>query len=171
MVAVKPFSGKSVPHPIIRRAKYWYLKILRQEGTPEAIARGWSCGVFSGSFPLFGLQMIIAVLLAAVLKGNKFTAAAGTWISNPFTYVPVFYFNFHVGQIILRKPVTFDTAQLDSWEELSLAGMSVMSTLFIGCTFVGLILGVVVYFLSLWLTHRWQSLRAARRKASKRPHW
>lgn len=158
---------KKTSHPWLRRAKFWYLKVLRQEGTPEAIARGWACGVFTGCFPLFGLQTLLGLLLATILRGNKFTAAAGTWISNPLTYVPIYYFNFHVGQVILQKPVTFDEAQLQSWSEMGLAGISVVGTLFLGCTVVGSTLGVGAYFLSFSLTTRWRSLK--QKKADRQP--
>ncbi|MEB3225781.1 MAG: DUF2062 domain-containing protein [Synechococcus sp.] len=165
MVTVKPLLRKRSPHLLShwrRWTRYWYLKVLRQEGTPEAIARGWACGVFAGSFPFFGLQTIIGLLLATAFRGNKITAAAGTWVSNPFTYVPIFYFNFQVGEVLLQQPVTFEDAQLQSWADLSLAGMNFMSTLFIGCMVVGLGLAVGAYFFSLWLMYRWRSLRAAR---------
>lgn len=153
---------KKPNHPLLRKVKFWYLKVLRQEGTPEAIARGWACGVFTGCFPLFGLQTLLGLLLATILKGNKFTAAAGTWISNPLTYVPIYYFNFHVGQVILQKPVTFDEEQLQSWSEMSLAGISVVGTLFLGCTVVGGTLGLGAYFLSLSLTTRWRAMKQNR---------
>ena len=172
MITVKPLPRKRSQYPFSRWrrwARYWYLKVLRQEGTPEAIARGWACGVFAGSFPLFGLQTIIGLLLATVVKGNKITAAAGTWVSNPFTYVPIFYFNFQVGEVLLRHPITFDEAQLQSWSDLSLAGMNFISTLFIGCTVVGLALAVGAYFFSLWLMYRWRSLRAARQSQRRKP--
>lgn len=135
----------------------------------EAIARGWACGAFAGSFPLFGLQTIIGLLLATVFNGNKLTAAAGTWVSNPLTYVPIFYFNFQVGEVLLQQPITFDEAQLESWSDLSLAGMNFISTLFIGCTVVGVGLAVAVYFLSLWLIYRWRSLRATRQFQRRQP--
>ncbi len=154
----KPLPFKFSQHPWLRAGRYWYLKILRQEGTPEAIARGWACGVFAGSFPIFGLQTIVGILLATVAQGNKFTAAAGTWISNPLTYVPIYYFNFHVGQIVLQEPVT-GMKNLESWADLGTASFSFIGTLFLGCTVVGLTLGSLAYVSSLWLTYRWRSLR------------
>ncbi len=172
MVTVKPLPHKRLKYVLSRWRRwirYWYLKVLRQEGTPEAIARGWACGAFAGSFPLFGLQTIIGLLLATVFNGNKLTAAAGTWVSNPLTYVPIFYFNFQVGEVLLQQPITFDEAQLESWSDLSLAGMNFISTLFIGSSVVGVGLAVAAYFLSLWLMYRWRSLRAARQFQRRKP--
>lgn len=163
MVLVRPTSKKQSFATGWRLVRYWYLKILRQEGTPEAIARGWACGVFAGSFPLFGLQTIIGLLLATILKGNKFTAAAGTWISNPFTYVPIFYFNFRVGEVVLQQSADFEVSELESWAEFQAAGVSFMSTMFAGCAVVGITLAIAVYLGSLWLTTRWQDLKNRRR--------
>ncbi|MGB2924663.1 MAG: DUF2062 domain-containing protein [Limnothrix sp.] len=167
MAADKTLPQKRIEHPWLRRTKYWYLKILRQEGTPEAIARGWACGVFAGCFPLFGLQTLMGLLLGTIFQGNKFTAAAGTWISNPLTYVPIYYFNFRVGQIALQKPVTFQEVRLESWSEMGLASVNVVGTLFLGCAIVGLTMGLGAYFLSLSLTARWRSLRKKKAEAQK----
>lgn len=160
MVVDLTLSQKKPKHPWLRYARYWYLKILRQEGTPEAIARGWACGVFAGSFPLFGLQTIIGILLATLIHGNKFTAAAGTWVSNPLTYVPIYYFNFRVGEIVLQRQTEFDETLLESWSEMGLAGLGFIGTLFVGCLIVGLTLAIGAYFGSLFLTARWRSLRS-----------
>ncbi|WP_225901101.1 DUF2062 domain-containing protein [[Leptolyngbya] sp. PCC 7376] len=146
----------------LRLFRYWYLKIRRQEGSSEAIARGWACGVFAGSFPLFGLQTLIGLLLATLLRGNKFTAAAGTWISNPFTYVPIYYFNFRIGEIILRQQAEFSVDQLESWTQMGLAGFHFMFILFTGCIVVGSALGIAAYFGTLRLTNRWRSLKKQR---------
>ena len=159
MAASQSLSRKRIKNPSLRLCRYWYLKILRQEGTPDAIARGWACGVFAGCFPLFGLQTLIGVLLATVFKGNKITAAAGTWISNPFTYVPIYYFNFRVGEVVLNQHADFSVAQLESLAEMSVAGFSFVLILFTGCVVVGGSFGVTAYFATLTLTNRWRSLR------------
>jgi uncharacterized protein (DUF2062 family) len=68
------------------------------KGTPKALARGLACGVFAGLFPFAGSQTVLALLLAFILRGNKILAAVGPWISNPFTSVPIYVFNFQVGR-------------------------------------------------------------------------
>ena len=72
--------------------------------SPGAIARGAAAGAFAGSFPFIGLQTIIGVAIASVLRGSKVIAAASTLISNPLTYVPLFALNFHIGRLLLRLP-------------------------------------------------------------------
>ena len=164
MVVNGSLSRKRINNPSLRLLRYWYLKLVRQEGTPEAIARGWACGVFAGSFPLFGLQTIIGVLLAAIAKGNKITAAAGTWVSNPFTYVPIYYFNFRVGEVVLRQQAEFSVAQLESWADMGVAGFQFVAILFTGCVVVGIAFGAIAYVLSFKLTKRWRELKQQRSK-------
>jgi len=90
-----------------RMVRYLALRVMRMQATPRAIARGIAAGAFSGLFPFFGLQIIIAVALCVPLRGNKIAAAAATWISNPFTYVPIYLFNLQVGQWILGQQQPF----------------------------------------------------------------
>ena len=64
-----------------------------QNGSPFFHAKGLAIGVFSGCFPFFGFQTLMGVFFAKIAKGNIVLAAIGTWISNPFTYIPLYYFN------------------------------------------------------------------------------
>lgn len=137
-----------------RGCRYLYLRLIRLKSTPEAIARGLAVGVFAGFFPIFGFQTIAALLLAIPFQGNKLVAAAGTWISNPFTYVPIYLFNFQVGQWLLGRGgqgglatarAVFEADQ--NWLQL---GGDVVTTLFAGCAFVGGIAAVIAYGVGLW---------------------
>ncbi len=150
----------STPQPVKkplswqRGSRYLYLRLIRLKSTPGAIARGLAVGVFAGFFPIFGFQTIAAVLLAIPFRGNKLVAAAGTWISNPFTYVPIYLFNFQVGQWLLGRAgqgglatarAVFEADQ--NWLQL---GSDVVTTLFTGCAFTGGIAAVIAYGVGLW---------------------
>ena len=82
----------------IRRGITW---LWKQEGTPGQRARGLAAGVFCGCYPFFGLQIFLSVGVATVIRGNVFLAAAGTLVSNPLTYVPLYWFNYVVGCLLL----------------------------------------------------------------------
>ena len=149
----------------IRRCRYFFLRLLRLRGTPQTMARGWASGVFAGFFPLFGVQTIIGVLLASLMRGNKLVAVAGTWVSNPLTYIPIYVFNFQVGKLLLGgEDLATNDINWKSFSELLELGFSFIFTLFTGCFVVGFIAGLVTYFLSLWLTVRWRNSRQKRRK-------
>ncbi|MEO0988630.1 MAG: DUF2062 domain-containing protein [Cyanobacteria bacterium J06639_14] len=145
-----------------RRLRYFYLRFVRMRGSPQEISRGIAAGVFAGLFPLFGLQTIIGVVIAAVIRGNKIMAAAATWISNPFTYVPIYFFNYRVGRLILGNQAQAnafeDVDALKSWMSM---GADITITLFLGCFVVGLICAAASYFIGLRST-RWIRQRAKR---------
>ncbi|MEL6468634.1 MAG: DUF2062 domain-containing protein [Cyanobacteria bacterium J06623_4] len=145
-----------------RLLRYFYLRFLRMQGSPEAIARGVAAGVFAGSFPLLGFQTIIGVAIAATVRGNKVMAAVSTWISNPFTYLPIFALNFQVGRLLMGLPNTTvipaSPAGLSEWMSL---GMTVTSALMLGSLVVGAVLSVLGYYVGLVLARR---VRAAKQQ-------
>lgn len=147
-----------------RRWRYFYYRLLRLRDHPHAIARGLAAGVFAGCFPFFGLQTIIGVLLATLMRGNKFVAVAGTWVSNPLTYVPIFAFNFHVGQLLLRS-YDLSIDDISDWQSVDFAelGPQFVGTLLLGCGVVGLGLAIASYFSSLYLFKRLHKIRQKRR--------
>ena len=148
-----------------RRLRYFYLRFIRLRGSPEAIARGLAVGVFAGWFPLFGLQILLGIALAALVRGNKLIAAAGTWVSNPFTYIPIYLFNFRVGQWLLQsRDWQFSQDSLLSLRGILSLGDEFILILFLGCLVVGLGFGIVSYFMGLWLTYRLRDRHRIERK-------
>ncbi len=139
-----------------RLLKYIYIRFIRLRGHPKAIARGVAAGVFAGSYPLFGLQTIIGVAIAAAIRGNKLVAAAGTWISNPLTYFPIYAFNSQVGHWLLRQSTEPSLINRSPQEWMSL-GFDITVALLLGSTMVGLVLAVISYYVSLYLTHTLKS--------------
>ncbi|WP_017292676.1 DUF2062 domain-containing protein [Geminocystis herdmanii] len=132
--------------------RYWHyyrLRLLRLKEHPHKLARGFAAGVFAGCFPFIGLQFVMAIIFALIIRGNKFTAILGTWISNPFTYVPLFFFNFQVGKLILS--FFLSNHDLDfSWDsliELKDAGTEITVTLLFGSAMVGLCFSSIAYYL------------------------
>ena len=114
-----------------------------QNGTPLFNAKGLAIGVFSGCFPFFGFQTLIGVFFAKLAKGNIVLAAIGTWISNPFTYIPLYYFNYKVGSIffntssnkIIKNSFVID----DLWKQ----GIIFSLKLLVGSSCVGLLLALI----------------------------
>ena len=124
-----------------------YKKILslfrNQNGSPFFNAKGLAIGVFSGCFPFFGFQTLIGVFFAKLARGNIVLAAIGTWISNPFTYIPLYYFNYKVGSIffntssteIIEKSLVID----DLWKQ----GRIFSVKLLLGSSCVGFVLALI----------------------------
>lgn len=77
-------------------------------------------------------------------------AAAGTWVSNPFTYVPIYAFNFQIGQWVLRSGnESYGFGGLQSWQEVMALGADFLFTLFVGCFVVGIVCALISYFIGM----------------------
>ncbi len=151
-----------------RPLRYFYLRFIRLRATPANIARGLAIGVFWGMFPLPGVQMLTAILTAALLRSNKLAAAAGTWLSNPLTAIPLTLFNFEVGRRLLdRPPIEFSGISLRSVDGLLELGSDFAVSYLFGCFIVGAIAAPVFYFLGLPLIESSQRRFAARRAAQR----
>ena len=131
-----------------------YKKILslfrNQNGSPFFNAKGLAIGVFSGCFPFFGFQTLIGVFFAKLAKGNIFLATIGTWISNPFTYIPLYYFNYKVGSIFFNssnKIIEISLVIDDLWKQARIFSLKLL----LGSSCVGfllaLICGTIVFFI------------------------
>ena len=133
-----------------QRCRRWIAWIWQQEGTPGQRARGLAAGIFCGCFPFFGLQTVLGIALASVVRGNHLLAAAGTWISNPLTYVPLYWFNYQLGAALMRgasQPALLTINQASIWDQ----GWSFTSRLLLGSTLVGLVLAISLGSLAWWL--------------------
>ena len=124
---------------------------LKQKGSPLFNAKGIAVGVFCGCFPFFGFQTLLGIFLAKAAKGNLFLAAIGTWISNPFTYIPLYFFNYKVGSFLLKNSPNIIIDHDLMLEELWKQGSFFSSRLILGSALVGLSLasisGVIVFLL------------------------
>jgi len=128
----------------IRRALAW---LWEQEGTPGQRARGVGAGVFCGCFPFFGLQIILSVAVASLMRGNHLLAAAATLISNPLTYVPLYWFNYRVGDALLGGSTSATLNGMSRstlWEH----GWGFTSRLLLGSTLVATVLAVLLGLLA-----------------------
>lgn len=143
-----------------RALHYFYLRFIRLRDSPETIARGVAAGVFAGLFPFIATQTLIAILLAAIVRGNKIVAAAATWISNPFTAFPIYAFNFQIGRWLLGSDeLTFSSESFNSWDAIMELGTEFVADLLLGCLVVGSICAVASYFLCLQFVRRIRSRR------------
>jgi len=117
--------------------------LLKQDGSPFSNAKGIAVGVFCGCFPFFGFQTLLGLCLARVVRGNLFLAAIGTWISNPFTYIPLYFFNYKVGSYFIKTStdIIFDKNSIrhQFWEQGSVFSLR----LILGSGLVGLLLATI----------------------------
>ena len=139
----------------IRKLVYW---LWEQEGSPSQRAVGLGLGIFSGCFPFFGLQTLMGIFLSKIFKGNNLLAALGTWISNPFTYVPLYFFNYKVGSLLLNKDNYIVDFSHITTDQLWSQGWYLSSRLILGSIVVGCLSGLISGFLLYYSLKRYASL-------------
>jgi len=128
-----------------------YDRFLRIRGDPKDICFGLALGIFLGISPLFGFQLILAVLIAALLKWNKIAAAMGTLISNPLTTPFIYPFAYLVGSKVMG---TTTKGHLVIPRDLATAGRMLeeaphlLLEMTLGTVLIGLPLALLGYFLS-----------------------
>jgi len=93
------------PGRVKRFARWFYNRFVRLHGSPEQIAWGTALGLFLAMSPTMGLQMAIAIPLAAFFKISKLAAAGAVWLTNPATAPFIYWFNFKLGAKILGYPL------------------------------------------------------------------
>ncbi|MFX3632548.1 MAG: DUF2062 domain-containing protein [Candidatus Pristimantibacillus sp.] len=84
---------------LIRRAKYYCLKILRIKKSDHIIAIGFISGFFHCWFPTFGIGMLLSIALAKLLRGNLPASIIAGSIGSVLWPV-LFFLNYKIGYIL-----------------------------------------------------------------------
>ena len=69
-----------------RGVRYLHARLQRLSGSPHSIALGFACGVLTSFSPFFGLHIVLAMLLAWMLRVSVVASALGTAVGNPLTF-------------------------------------------------------------------------------------
>lgn len=141
---------------------YIYVKLVKQTGTPEYIARGTAIGFMVGLVIPFGLQIAVAIPLAFIFKGSKILAFACTWVTNQATIFVIYPVQCWIGSYLIGNPLEFEktgkilktVVQEQTWASLWALGGQVVAAFFAGGFLFGLLLAVPGYFISLYLVRK-----------------
>ena len=99
-----------MPHRYIgnKLKRVFIYRVLHVDDTPHRIALGLAIGIFITWTPTMGFQMVLTVLVATLMRANKFVGVPFVWISNPVTALPLYGGNFYVGTCILPGEYSLD---------------------------------------------------------------
>ena len=131
---------------------YWLAireKMVRDPLPPEDVAAGWALGVFVGcAFP-FGMQLVVSVPLAIMMRVSKIGATLGTLISNPVTILFIYPAQTYVvNKLIFGGTLTFaklmDTEW--TWATVRRLGAETMVSFFLGGFALAIVLTPIAYF-------------------------
>ena len=147
-----------------------YRRFLKIRGHPREISLGFALGLFVGMSPFMGLHTAIAVLLAALFKWNKFSAALAVWISNPFSAPVIYGLTYIVGAKVLAYensytlPPQFD---LDALLDIIRSAPDIIGVLIVGGLVMGIPLAVAGYFSAYFAIYEYRKNLQPRLKIEK----
>ncbi len=133
-----------------RQFKLNLIRLIRLQAEPDAVARGMALGLFIGMTPTFGIQMLLALLFAFLLRQNKIAALIGVWNTNPLTAPIIYGMEYEVGRVLLGLPHP-DAAISFTYGTLQELGWLVATPLCLGSLVVGIPVALIGYALTLHL--------------------
>lgn len=162
-------AGDGMPHPrrngrtplkrLWRAVRLHRLRLVRLPSTPHRIALGVGLGMLIGSIPLIPSQMVLAGVVAWLLRASPTAAVIATLYSNPVTFGPLYAIFFAIGSFLLpsmQVALPDDAANLTS---LLAMGWDVYLVLCAGGVVFGAAAGVLAYV----VTHRMVTAHQQRR--------
>ena len=131
----------------------------------RSVGGAFFIGLFCAFLPI-PTQMLAAASMALIGRCNIALSVAVTWVTNPLTMGPMFFFAYKLGAWLLDTQVTITAVEL-SWSWLSSQIGQIWRPLLVGCLICGWVSGLSGMLVSriLWRLHvvrRWQQ-RAGRR--------
>ncbi|NVK32853.1 MAG: DUF2062 domain-containing protein [Rhodobacteraceae bacterium] len=140
-------------HSWLRSTRYYSKRVLRLSATPHAIAIGFAVGAFTSFTPLLGFHFLISFAIAYILGGNIIAAALGTSVGNPITFPFIWASTFKLGNFILEGKHRHIEEELSDPFHPHILNQSfdtffpVIKPMLVGAVPLGLITGVISYFI------------------------
>lgn len=174
-------AGKIRKNRFFRFCKFMYTKIVRGNGSPDYIARGWALGMFIGCvIPVF-CQLIISIPLSFVIRGSKVGAALGTFITTPPTAIFIYPVQIWVGNMIIKGDLSSDAARnllavfnsetlsfAEKWSAFADMGGTLVGAFFAGGLLWAAVMTPATYFGVRFLVVRYRKLREQLFRSRKR---
>jgi uncharacterized protein (DUF2062 family) len=166
-----------------RFIKYYFLRLIRIKGEPYELALGMALGVFSAMLPILPFHIALAVALALVFRVSKITAAIGVWVSNPFTWYLLYFYNYKIGTFVLglsgdeRSFFSIMGSIKESGETLETilriahASWTIIAAFVIGGLIMGVVAAVPSYFILLKIFNLLGDWRQRKRERKSRQKW
>jgi uncharacterized protein (DUF2062 family) len=143
-----------------------FREALHLDDPPWRLALSLAVGVFISFTPFYGLQTLLAIGVAFVVRLNRMATVAGTWLNLPW-FAPLVYAGaLRVGTLMVPDPGGARGAWLAhllsqpgsiSWRDLPALLDYVSLPLFVGTSVLGGVAGIVTYLVSFHLISRRQA--------------
>jgi uncharacterized protein (DUF2062 family) len=139
-----------------QRAREIWQKLSHLDARPDQIAAGFSIGIFASFLPLNPSPIIVATVVAWLLKRNVIAAVAGATAAILYTpLLPLLWLaEYRLGKLILpvQHPLTLEHARL--WEVLQ-EGWDAYAAMFVGSIIIAAPVTLVTYLVVKRLAEKW----------------
>lgn len=130
-----------------------FYKVIHSHASVKEVADGFAIGTFIAFLPIMGIQMTVSIFFTWLFKKNHWAGALAAWITNPLTFIPIYFFNYWVGRFfysggVKQEQVMVTLQRIDeALQHLSFIevfsivfslGMGILVPLCIGSVIVGL---------------------------------
>jgi uncharacterized protein (DUF2062 family) len=139
-----------------QRTREVWQKLSHLDARPDQIAAGFSIGIFASFLPLNPSPIIVAAVVAWLLKRNVIAAVAGATTAILYTpLLPLIWLaEYRLGKLILpvQHPLTLNQARL--WDVLQ-QGWDVYAAMFVGSILIAIPVTLLTYFVVKRLAEKW----------------
>lgn len=166
----------SIKHTLRRYCLKLYIKIVKEQATPQYIARGWAIGMFYGCLIPFGFQLICSIPTAFLLKGSKIGATVGTFFTNHFSIFILYPLQCWVGNKLMGGSLTFEASKQvmkdllvkQDYATLLALGWELVLAFFIGGALLTAIMTPITYIAVKKIVTTFQAKKAAAAAAKEK---
>jgi uncharacterized protein len=146
----------------VKRSVAWlaasFRELLHLDDPPRRLAVALAVGVFISCTPFWGLQTVLAVVVASVFRLNRAATILGIWLNLPWFAPFVYAAAIKIGFLVTPGLRGADAASLDLlWSDPSTVSWGMVWSwlrgsslpLLVGSTIVGLLAAAVTYAVAL----------------------
>jgi len=93
--------------------------VLHTDDTPARAALAFALGVFIAWTPIVGLHTLVALGLAFIFGLNRVAVLAGTFINNPWTFLPIYSTSAYLGSLLTGSDARAPRLEgLSNWSDV-----------------------------------------------------
>ncbi len=114
----------------------------------KMVTRGVFVGLFWGLIPM-PFQMAGVMITTPLWKFNVPLGLATVWLSNPFTYGPLWYLEYKTGNLLMGKSGLSDVQLTMEWFQNHWS--DIVTPLYVGTAFYATVGSYIIYRILNWL--------------------
>jgi len=173
---LKNFLKVKIFSYIAQKSKALYAKMVGEDAPPSYIARGWAIGMFFGCSAPFGIQLLISIPCAFILRGSKIGATIGTFITNHFSIFIIYPLQTYGGAKLLGLGLSYgaieeamkSVLEKQSFDALFAVGTDIAMAFLAGGLAMAAVLTPLTYFAVKALVERNRARHSAQIDGAKK---